>query len=106
MAARRKHWHLVSLLMTQGAKMSPGVELPCIDVSERRQRRERRGSNYGPPKGLRERRCTDDRRVTFVREVELSAHQWSTYFSQTQPRMLFQPDVHDPASQIFERVRD
>jgi len=106
MAARGKHWHIVDLLLSHGAELPPGVEIPATDRSERRKRRDRRSNNYGPPNGLKERRCSAERRVTFVREVDLSEDQWSTYFAETQPRLAIQHDTHDPASKIFERVRD
>lgn len=106
MAARGKHWHIVDLLLSHGAELPPGVEIPASDRSERRKRRDRRSNNYGPPNGLKERRCSAERRVTFVREVELSDDQWSVYFAETQPRAVHLHENHDPASVIFERVRD
>jgi len=106
MAVRGKHWHIVDLLLTRGAELPPGVDIPATDRSERRKRRDRRSNNYGPPNGLKERRCSAERRVTFVREVELSDDQWSAYFAETQPRLAIQHEPHDPVSLIFERVRD
>lgn len=106
MAARGKHWHIVELLLTHGAELPPGLEIPRASHNDRRQRRERRSNNYGPPMGLKERRCNDDRRVTFVREVELSDDQWSTYFAETQPRIEPPLENQDTASVVFDRVRD
>jgi len=106
MAARGKHWHIVDLLLTHGAELPPGIEVPHAERGERRQRRERRSNNYGPPQGLRERRCCGERRVTFVREVELSDDQWSIYFAETQPRIAHPLENHDTASVVFDRVRD
>lgn len=106
MAARGQHWHIVDLLLTHGAELPPDIELPRANHGERRKRRERRSNNYGPPNGLKERRCNAERRVTLVREVELSDDQWSIYFAETQPRAVSLPEHHDPASLIFDRVRD
>lgn len=112
-AARGKHWHIVNLLLAHGAEKPPGLELPALefespaaDKGERRRRKERRTHDYGPPKGLRERRCEQERRVTLVQEVELSDHQWSSYFSQSQINRMAQQDVADPAAFILERARD
>lgn len=106
MAARAKHWHIVDLLLTLGAELPVGIEVPHADRSERRKRRDRRSNNFGPPQGLKERRCSNERRVTLVREVELSDDQWSIYFAETQPRMVHLHEKADPASMIFARVRD
>lgn len=105
-AVRGKHWHIVELLLSQGATLPADVTIPRADSNERRKRRERRGNNYGPPSGLKERRSTQERRVTFVREVELPEHQWSLYFAKTQPMAMPQHDIVDPAALVFERVRD
>lgn len=112
-AARGKHWNIVNLLLAHGAAKPPGLDLPALEFEspvankgERRRRKERRTHNYGPPNDLRERRCEQERRVTLVQEVELSDHQWSSYFSQSQLSAMAQQDVADPAALIFERIRD
>jgi hypothetical protein len=112
-AARGKHWHIVKLLLAHGVEKPPGlelpgaeIELPAAETGERRRCRERRANNYGPPRGLRERRDAQERRVTFVQEVELSDHQWSSYFAQVRAKSPQQHDVADVASQVLERVRD
>jgi hypothetical protein len=106
MAARGKHWQIVDLLLTHGAELPPGVEIPVTDRNERRKRRDRRSKNYGPPNGLKERRCSTERRTTFVREVELSDDQWSAFFTEKRSKKAHLHEHHDPASVIFDRVRD
>lgn len=112
-AARGKHWCIVNLLLAHGAEKPPGLALPApeierpgADKSERRQGKERRTKNDGPPEGLTERRCQQERRATVVQEVELSAQQWSSYFSPSPVRATAHHDGVDSASLIFERVRD
>ena len=108
MAARGKHGHIVELLMAHGAEVPEGVQLPDAKTDERRKRGDRRRRDVGPPTELRERRQSRERRVTFVREVELSDMQWERYFAQTQPTARQTPlhEVADSASVVFERVRD
>lgn len=110
MAAKARHDDLVRLLLAHGAEMPTDLKPQFTDTGERRKRSDRRRHSYGPPKGLKERRCTLDRRVTFVREVELSDFQWETYFSQSLVKANAEPqqdhDHNDVASLVFERIRD
>jgi hypothetical protein len=94
--------------MAHGAEVPEGVQLPDAKTDERRKRGDRRRRDVGPPIELRERRQSRERRVTFVREVELSDMQWERYFAQTQPTARQTPlhEVADSASVVFERVRD
>lgn len=48
---------------------------------ERREGRERRVADYGPPKGFRERRRGQERRVMRIAEVEISTEEWDRYFA-------------------------
>ncbi|PKO36313.1 MAG: hypothetical protein CVU33_19105 [Betaproteobacteria bacterium HGW-Betaproteobacteria-6] len=107
-AARGKHTHIVELLMEHGAEVPEDVQLPGAKADERRKRGDRRRRDVGPPVDIRERRLARERRVTFVREVELSDMQWERYFAQTQPTARQTPlhEVADSASLVFERVRD
>src|SRR5574343_529450 len=91
MAARAKHDGIVRLLVEHGAEMPQDMKKEFTETGERRKRGERRKHSYGPPKGLKERRRMLDRRVTYVREVELSDFQWETYFSQSLTRMSVEP---------------
>lgn len=110
MAARAKHDGIVRLLVEHGAEMPPDLKLQFTDTGERRKQGDRRQHSYGPPKGLKDRRRTLDRRVTFVREVELSDFQWQTYFSQSQVNakvdVRHEHEPADMASMVFERIRD
>lgn len=109
MAARARHDGIVRLLIEHGAELPQDMKKEFTDTGERRKRGERRKHSYGPPKGLKERRRMLDRRVTYVREVELSEFQWETYFSQSLTKMDAepQPDHHaEKASLVFERIRD
>lgn len=110
MAARARHDDLVRLLLAHGADMPPDLKTQFTETGERRKRGERRRHSYGPPKGLKERRRTLDRRVTFVREVELSDFQWETYFSQSlvnaKAEVKHEHEPADVASLVFERIRD
>lgn len=108
MALRGEHRAVVALLLAHGAEMPDALPQAQGVIGERRKRRDRRLRNAGPPKGLSERRLCEERRVTSVREVELSENQWETYFSASLPSLPF-PTLHDPAdlaSGIFERARD
>ena len=110
MAARARHDDLVRLLLAHGADMPPDLKTQFTETGERRKRGERRRHSYGPPKGLKERRRTLDRRVTFVREVELSDFQWETYFSQSlvnaKAEVKHEHEPADVASLVFERIRN
>jgi hypothetical protein len=107
MATRGQHHHIVELLLAHGARVPEDIQLPTASIGERRKRTERRKRDIGPPGNFRERRQARERRVTSVREVELSDRQWERYFAQTQPSP--RPTQHhetDSVSMVFERVRD
>jgi hypothetical protein len=114
MAARGEHSGIISLLVEHGAEppldhkssLADDQKPSLADVDERRQRSDRRGGNYGPPKGLKERRCSQERRVTSVQELELSDFQWTTYFARSREKAAQQNDAADMGSMIFARVRD
>lgn len=108
MAARGQHAHVIDILLAHGAEVPEDVQLPAAAGGERRRRADRRKRDIGPPADFRERRQSRERRVTFVREVELSDRQWERYFAQTQPsvRQAHTHDTADTASMILDRVRD
>lgn len=106
MAVRCEHYVIVRLLVEHGAEIPFDLALPLDGVDERRQRRDRRQHDDGPPSGLKERRCTQDRRVTFVGEVALSDLQWSAYFAQARAKAVHVDEAADTASLILARARD
>lgn len=106
MAARGRHEGIIRLLVEHGAENPLDLKSPSTDVDERRYRSDRRRGNYGPPNGLRERRCSQERRVTFVRQIELSDCQWSTYFAHMRAKAGHQDDADDMVSMVLARIRD
>lgn len=105
-ALRCEHYVIVRLLVEHGAEIPQDLALPLDGGDDRRQRRDRRQHDDGPPSGLKDRRCAQDRRVTSVREVELSDRQWSTYFAQVRAKAAHVDEVADVASLVLERARD
>lgn len=105
-ALRCEHYVIVRLLVEHGAEIPHDLALPLNGADDRRQRRDRRQHDDGPPSGLKDRRGEQDRRVTSVREVELSDRQWSAYFAQVRAKELHADEVADAASLVLERARD
>ena len=108
MATRGQHPHIIQLLLAQGAELPADVHLPKSSAGERRKRDDRRKQDIGPPTFFLNRRQSRERRVMFVREMELSDIQWERYFADTQP-ISRNNDIHDAidsASLVLERVRD
>jgi len=132
MASRRKHQAIIDLLIARGAELTiakPEIEkvvqppiakpvmekvaqapiddpAPSSDVVERRSQSSRRTFDFGPPRGMRERRNTEQRRATSVQEMQLSENQWSTYFAPVTARTAHNDNHFDEASHVLSRVRD
>lgn len=72
-------------------------------VDKRKSHEDRRKLDIGPPKGWLERRKRVERRIPEAAEIEVSETEWALYFGSRSSQTNI-PD--DPASEIFERVRD
>lgn len=106
MATRGQHQEIIRLLIAHGADAPQDIVLPEASKGERRQRGDRRkrmASRY-----FGERRSSEDRRATLVRELELSAEQWTTYFANIPAFATVKRDdsFDEEASNVFSRVRD
>jgi len=73
---------------------------------ERRQRNERRHSEYGPPKGCCERRRRTERRLPELVEATISDSDWEKLFGQTAATSTNRGDALDQAAEVFGRARD
>lgn len=105
-ATRWQHLDIVGQLIAHGAEMPATPTATRPRVADRRQRGDRRKFNFGPPRGMKERRSQQERRVTLVRDVELSEAQWSTYFSRSNVERPYRNEAVEAASLVFDRVRD
>ena len=73
---------------------------------ERRQRNERRHSDYGPPQGCCERRRRTERRLPELVEATISDSDWEKLFGQAPVVSTSRGDALDLAAEVFGRARD
>lgn len=104
-AQRGRHEAIVELLELHMAKPA---EPASNDTDERRTRKNRRSADLGPPRGMLERRCGEDRRALSMGFIELSEGLWDSYFTQSQAQALAmnaEPGAN-AADHVFAKVRD
>ncbi len=73
---------------------------------ERRQRSERRHSDYGPPQGCCERRRRTERRLPELVEATISDSDWEKLFGRIPVAATASVDASDQAAEVFGRARD
>ena len=108
MAKRGQHHEIMLLLSSHGAEHPLDIKLPEAGNTDRRKRGERRKKPVGLHFVPHERRSAEDRRATFVNEMELSQEQWLSYFSGLPAitRISHDEKFDEEASNILARVRD
>lgn len=73
---------------------------------ERRQRKDRRNSDDGPPKGCCERRRHTERRLPELVEATISDSDWERLFGRIPVATSVSVDALDQAAEVFGRARD
>lgn len=80
MALRGGHTEVITLLRIYGAQARQMTTSNVLTHFDRRLHGERRRHPGSPPNGMRERRQSEERRSTSMRELSLSTSQWADLF--------------------------
>lgn len=105
-AHRLVHDAVVRLLESHSVKAA--APAAATDTDERRKRKNRRSLDLGPPQGMLERRCGEDRRALSIGFVDLDDNLWDSYFTQSQAQALAMEveSEANTADHVFAKVRD